>query len=503
MRKISTKFWIISALALGFLVLRLVIASRVHSGDMLQYKSWLLVISKLGLTSAYEESMDYPPLYAYILWCVGRFYSVISLGSPIENSPLLSFLVQIPPFMFDVFIGCIFYFYGRALENGRNTTDAVGSNWSWRYVLPALYLMNPAILFFAYWGLVDSVHITFILSAFISLASGAANQPAPPIFGQRSGPALAWIFLSLATLMKPLALPFWPLLAMLTLIWSGLASIARGMLGAGAAALLVLGPFAYAMGPIPLYQRLSADFGSMPFMSVNAHNIWWVLGGWRNAEEPWLGLLTATQVGIGLFGLFLAALLIKGYVLHRRQLAGLTAAQGLLLAWLVGIGFFMLSTHLHEHHLLIAIPLLLPVLPLASVRQRTTLTIFFSALTIGVLLNGVLQNSAILAQMPFSWGGAPQHGIYQDYLQDPILLKQVTWGWGRDQPYPMVQLWALRAAVTWNIVLFLLIVAISFWPRKGLLDSAIGQAVDANRHGRRCSILSSTPRVIEESPSLQ
>src|SRR4029077_3039674 len=106
-------------------------------------------------------------------------------------------------------------------------------------------------------------------------------------------------------------------------------------------------------------RRLGTDLGAMPFTSVNAHNLWWLLGRWRPAQPPLLGAITRQALGFGLF------VVLDGLLLWhvRRRLADDTdraahRAGIMVLGAAAATTFFFVATHMHENHMFLAVPLL-------------------------------------------------------------------------------------------------------------------------------------------------
>lgn len=436
----------------GYLVLRwLFAASPGYEADVAAYKRWALYAARDGLTQVYRVTdFDYPPLYAYLLWPIGAFYGMLSPEAleTSADSTLLTLMIKLPPLLFDLAIAWLLYRIGRTLPSGgwpipwrRRAADEEslptprppGPDWS--YWLPLSYLLNPAVLFdTAYWGQPDCIHSFFVLYAFVAL------------------PTAAWpagIALALGILMKPLAVPYLPLVLVLALAWHGWRKTLLAVFAGAATLTLFVLPFAIHNGGWTFLSRLVGDTQLMPYTSVNAHNLWWALGGWANATLPYLGPLTAKQVGFVLLGLWLAGLLALAHHAHhggwrRLDRPRLVGVQGVALAMALGVGFFILSTHLHENHMFIAVPLVLPLLATSWRGSNRRLAIALVAmLSIGFLLNVWPHDPWASGHAPLSWGG-PTSEINQ-HLKRPFLAGQ---------------LFVTRLGTTVNLLAFALL---SFW----------------------------------------
>ncbi len=423
-----------------------------YAPDLGAYRRWAQHAARDGLTQVYQTTdIDYPPLYAYLLWPLGKLSDALSPEVLAMKGKSILRLMKLPPLLFDLALGILLYRFARRWEGEGRTGPPIrlGSCLvPWSLFLPALYLLNPAVLFdTGYWGEPDSVHSFFVLAAFLVLGAGRVNQSAWP----------AWVLLTLATLMKPLAAPYFPLLFALSYAWCGLVPTLAGMSAALATAALVVGPFVLANGPALMMERLVGDVGAMPFTSSNAHNLWWALGAWRNAETPWLGPLSSTQVGFGLFAALLAAILWTGYRRHRREPGGLAAPEAYAFALLLGLGFFVLATHMHENHMFLVLPLALPLLPFETDPRRPMLKLY-GALSVGVLLNLVLHDLTIPNRWPFTLGGP-----------STVLNLHLM------RPFHQAELWAIRFSVAWNLACFVLTTG---WvlrrDGRGLLDAVSG-----------------------------
>lgn len=433
-----------------------------YTFDVQAYKRWALHAARDGFTRVYTTSdFDYPPLYAYLLYPLGKLYGLISPEAlqQLADTTLLTVLVKLPPLLFDLLIALLLRRFALGLERRSVGATAATSSmapappWrvggvsiAWRDALPWLYLLHPAVLWdTGYWGQPDSIHSFFVLGAFLWLARVAAGEP----FGRWARAPIwpAWTSLALATLMKPLGAPFFPLLLVVSLLLGGIRGTLWGIVAAGLTTLAVLAPFLASGEASAFFQRLVGDVGAMPYTSVNGHNLWWALGGWRNAEEPWLGPLTATQVGLLLFGLFLAALLARLITVSRQNSDALRGGIPVAFATALGFGFFMLSTHMHENHLFIVLPLLLPLLAVASPARRG-ITLIWLALGLGVLMNLALHDLVAPSSFPFTLGGPSE--VTSVHMKRPFFV---------------AELWAIRFATWWNLALFGAVLVWLFRPK--------------------------------------
>jgi hypothetical protein len=176
-------------------------------------------------------------------------------------------------------------------------------------------------------------------------------------------------------LVKPLAYPFAPIVALETLKRFGpRRTLVCAMAAAGMAAVALL-PFAWIGCLGDVLQALVTQVDVMPYVSVNAHNLWWLIGRgtpWTEAAARPLGFLPSYEsVSLLLFGMFYLVTLLRLWR-SRGDHALYVASAG------VAVGFFVLSTHMHENHLFGALPLL----ALAGLRaQRARVLLFVATVT--------------------------------------------------------------------------------------------------------------------------
>lgn len=381
--------------------------------DIGQFKLWALQAEQDGLASLYGggadhdfSRFDYPPFYAYVLRAIGWIYSFFEPDALARqaDSTLLTVLVKLPALLADLAVALLLARLARrgARGDGGNGNGGSGGNGGAAPWLAAAWLLNPAVLLDGgHWGQPDSIHSGFVLAAFAALSGGLGAAR-----GTRRSAIAAWVLLTLAALMKPLGAPFFPLLLTASLLLTGVASTLFGALASLATAALLFAPFVARFGVEAMAARLLGDVTIMSFTSVNGHNLWWLVGPWKDSEAPWLLGATATQVGLALFLSALAALLVLSVRRHRQRRAGLHAVQLLLLSGALATAFFLFATHLHENHLFAALPLLMGALALSPAGNgaRRPLALLIAALSLGVAWNLVAHDFAWRHVWPFSSG---------------------------------------------------------------------------------------------------
>jgi Gpi18-like mannosyltransferase len=336
-------------------------------GDLLQYRSWARTLTSEGLAAAYghpavsavpfSPAIDYPPLFPYALSVIGHALQALSPAA-LWNDWLLGFLIRVPLVLSSVLLALLVY-----VEVRRFAPSAAG---------PALVLVafNPALIFAtSYWGQADAPCALLIAASLVALVRGR--------------PEWAWAALAAAALVKPFAYPLAPLVAFETVRRFG---IARALRAAGAALAVwcvAFLPFLQSGRILDALSSLLTQVDAMPYISVNAHNLWWLWGlgaPWTSAHARPFDLLEWGTLSLLLFAtVYLATLVL---LWRSKEPLSLYAA-----AATVSFGFFVLSTHMHENHLLYPLPLL-ALAGAESKRVRIT----FYILTAAALGNMVLHD---------------------------------------------------------------------------------------------------------------
>ena len=412
--------WAFRASLAGYLLVRVYLGLMPgYAWDTELCKTWALGTALDGVTNAYQStSIDYPPLYLYLIRPIGGFYLALhpelrdadvarlpwdelvfrlpggktyrskyelwanapgrQLGEldalPLPHSRFFTFLIKLPNLVFDLLTAAILY--ALVAAGGTWGRDRRGAGWG--RVAASVYLWNPAVLWWsAYSGAPDAIHCGLVVGSLALVGSGRFFT--------------AGVLLALGGLMKPLAAPLVPVLAVIAGATRGIGGFVAAGTGGLVAALVVMLPFFVAGVGMPVIDKILGDIDIMPFTSVNGHNIWWIFGGWQNASAPGFMGLTPKTLGLVSFGTAYVVLLLRS----RAWLGELPDESGrpahrvriFLLAAAVMASFFFLSTHMHENHFFSVIPLLIAV---AGWDRR--LALLALAATLSCVINGALHD---------------------------------------------------------------------------------------------------------------
>ncbi len=411
--------------------------------DVHSFKNWAIGSALYGLPAAYDNTdIDYPPLVLYFLYPAGKLYiwsqpelrtaefkraewgeylfytgdgriyrsdmgfraelpEVEMPSYPLPGSRFLTFLVKAMFIPFDFLVGMLLFWLVSA--GGLWGESRAGPGWG--RLVALLYLWNPVVLWGSgYWGESDSIMFVFAVA---SLAMLAFNRI-----------AFSGMLLAAAVLMKPVAAPLVPVLAGVAWIRHRFRGLMPAALAGAAVSILLFLPFVLSGRTCMTFCRVLSDAEIMPYTSCNAHNLWWLIGYyWHDANAPVIGALTPKMIGLALFGTAFVLLLV-----HSRQ--WIAEAEAEAQAYRAGIflfsaatvaTFFFVSTHLHEHHLSMTVPLLLAV----AGRDRKLAWLALGC-TVACFTNMVLHDLVLPYRLPLSLNASSP-------VMYPLMQRPFTW----------------------------------------------------------------------------
>ncbi|MEI7025190.1 glycosyltransferase family 39 protein [Paenibacillus sp. y28] len=320
----------LAVMVLAGLAVRFVMAYQIPGFDIDvgTFKAWAGIVASEGPGKFYSSASfsDYPPGYMYVLYVIGLLQRGLALG---WDSAAMNILIKTPAMLADAAIAILLY---RWAEAGKQTQLALGA--------AALVLFNPAFLInSAAWGQVDSFFALFVI-LFVRWL-------------ERDKWPAAGIIYALAVLIKPQALLFGPLIALI--MWRR-RRWQEGALGAlyGLAA-FVLGalPFTGLTGLPKLGGLYFNTLASYPYASLNAYNLMSLAGGNFVQLSERFGPLTYGTWSIVLMAGTYAA--VAWLYLKSKD----TNERLALLAGATIILVFVLTAKMHERYLFYALPLLI------------------------------------------------------------------------------------------------------------------------------------------------
>jgi hypothetical protein len=297
-----------------------------------------------------KTTVDYPPVALYELGVAGRVYRWFDPAFG-EGVPL-TIATKLPGLACGIALTALLWWVVR-----RHAGSPAAAGWA-----ALAYWANPAtILNGEVLGYLDPLMLLPAIGVLVLLHEG--------------WPALAGAAFAVAMLTKPQGILLAPIVALAAWRLGGVRGILAVGIGYAASALAIVLPFALA-GALPnMWLAFGSFYGRRNILSGNAANVWWIvtyaLRAWY--QVPNVGFLSAylapvrrilslsTLEEIGLpnprpAGV-LAIVATTGWALWRLRHARDLAVHALGAAFIVH-AFFVLGVGVHEHHMMLAIPLL-------------------------------------------------------------------------------------------------------------------------------------------------
>lgn len=286
-----------------------------HAVDLSAFHAWALRLAEVGPRTFYVPGVfvDYLPGYLLVLW---------PLGLVVRSFPSIApEVLKLPPTVADFAVA----YWLRRLGGPRGELAA------------AAYLWNPAVLFAGpWWGQAESVALAWLVGS-----AWAWHQ---------ARPGWAGLLFALGALTKPqYAGAAVVLLLGLAQGWPGV----RLLAAAGSVLATAVGcGFLFGLSPWGLVRLALSAAATYPYGSVNALNLWYLLGlNWKPDATAVLGL----PAGVWGTVLALGALAWAGARVARRGEVGLAA----LGAAAASASVFAFATRMHERYLFPAVPFVL------------------------------------------------------------------------------------------------------------------------------------------------
>lgn len=338
--------WVSIAIGAAF-ILRIWIGltAQGYQNDMNTFIAWGQRMLDLGPGKFYEEGYfaDYPPGYLYILYILSAVRGALGFT---HDSGGENLLFKLPAILSDLVLGYLIYQMSR---KKLSTGIAFG--------LMLLFLFNPAVLInSSAWGQADSFFLIFLLLSI----HGAANQRFV-----RSA-----IMFALATLIKPQALIFTPVLLFAFYHHRAWKQLGWGAVyGLGIFGLLAAPFFWNNGGLVGIINLYKSTLSSYPYTSVNAFNLYALTDPlWSSLDLTWLGI-TYRVWG---FIFILVAVAVAAYYSFKKDQMDLSKSYFIGMTLIVVV--FVLGTKMHERYMFPA--LILCMFTYIASRDRRFLTLF-------------------------------------------------------------------------------------------------------------------------------
>jgi len=327
------------ALLAGALAVHLLLMPAAgYERDIDSFGTWMRTALEHGVSRVSEQvQCDYPPGYLYLLHFVGRLWTTASgLPIPPAGSVEIRFLVKLLPTVADLATAWVLFHLAAAATSRRNAL-----------LVLAAYAYNPAMLFnAAVWGQSDSVMSLLVLFSAWAVWRGRT--------------ALGFGLLAAALLVKVQAVAVLPPLVLVAVARQRLAGLFAAARGGAVVTLVGLLPFYWA-GRVPsVIETFLTASGRYPFVSMNAHNVWWLAGGGPAArlvsDATRLGNALLTYHTIGMLMLATATGLILWRLWRDLTRTAEHDARALCEACALQLlAFYLFPTEMHERYIVPAL----------------------------------------------------------------------------------------------------------------------------------------------------
>ncbi len=360
-KKLNNAF-LFACLIIFSVLVRLILANQYHGhhSDMNYWFNWGNALYANGLHGIYaNQTVDYPPGYLYILYLIGAINARFNIGY---------IIYKLPPIIFDII--WLAFAHAKAKKifaNGRKLL-----------IFDLLAALSPAVIInSAVWGQVDIIYILFVILTIDAILEGKMVR--------------SYFWYAIAILFKPQALVVAPVL--LFGIWRNVLTKLPPKkiilnLFAGVLAICTILLFSIPFGLKDVFVQYGETLASYPYFSVNAFNIYTMLGLNFDFLPAWFSAFNSAI--IVLIVIISAICFARGNKNHY------------FLAGMITFAFYMLSAKIHERYCFPA-PILFLMAYLCEPEKRSNIYCFLlTSLTYTVnCISSLACESSTLTN--FSW----------------------------------------------------------------------------------------------------
>jgi hypothetical protein len=298
----------------------------------------------------FETTVDYPPAALYELAIVGKLFG--RYDSAFSNSRAFTVAVKLPGLLCNIALTALLAWTVR-----RFTGDARAARW-----VTLAWWLNPAVILNGeVLGYLDPLMMLPAVVSLVLLHLGLAES--------------AGLALSLAVLTKPQAVLLVPGFALAAWHSGGVRNVARLAAGGAIGTVVLVLPFALEGALANMWLAFGSFYARRDILSGFAANVWWIVNYLLRGyyQIPRLGfpqaylvevrrimaVSTFEEVGFPNPRPFGSAvvLAIWGWAIWQMRHARDLASHALLCAFLVH-AYFVFAVGVHEHHMMLTVPLL-------------------------------------------------------------------------------------------------------------------------------------------------
>ncbi|MDD3224384.1 MAG: hypothetical protein PHX70_06745 [Clostridium sp.] len=289
--------------------------------DINIYKKWATSAANnlLGVYSG-NSSVDYPPIYIYVLFIVGKFASIAVL------SKYIYLLLKMPSIIADIVSA---YFIYKISKKHISTELSL--------MLGAFYMFNPAVIINStIWGQTDSLFTLILIFAMYLL--------------QENKIVFSTMFFTVLVLMKPQGIIFLPLLLFKYIIDKDIRTVLKSVSAGIITGIIIILPFSIRSGFVWIFRLYLKGVSEYPYATDNAFNFYSLIGANQvNYSTKFLLLNYNTwgTIAIVLVTIFAGFIYLKG-----------NGGKTLFMSALIEIvGVFNFSMGMHERYMFTAVAL--------------------------------------------------------------------------------------------------------------------------------------------------
>lgn len=341
---------LIATLLIVGLLLRIILGTLMqgYQGDINLFKNWAISAAN-GLSQFYSssKSSDYPPLYIYILFIVGKIASIGSI------SKYYILLLKLPSILADIVTS---YFIYKIAKKHVSSEISI--------LLSAFYIFNPAVFINStLWGQVDSFFTLIIVVAVFLLSEKK--------IGFASG------LFTAAVLMKPQGIIFFPVLFFELVRQKKLKNFVKAAVIVFLVSMIIILPFSGNKNLLWIFNLYSTTVSEYPYASMNAFNFFSLIGA--NHVKDSLTLFIFSYHSWGMIFIIMTTL-FSWYV----YIKGKNSIIAPIAALIQISGVFTFSVGMHERYLFPAVAL--AILSFIYLKDKRILWLFLG-FSITVYLN--------------------------------------------------------------------------------------------------------------------
>ncbi|MFQ3573566.1 MAG: glycosyltransferase family 39 protein [Thermodesulfovibrionales bacterium] len=288
--------------------------------DINTYKAWAEYLATKGFSDFYTAGhfIDYPPLYMYVFYLLGKIRNLLGLSF---DADIYHLLLKLPSLIAEVL--SMFLIINLAKKKGTTTGNTI--------ISLALFAFNPVVIIdSALWGQIDSFLALFILGFLIALIEKRL--------------ILASVLFALSIMIKPQGLVFTPIFVAYLYSIRDIKAVSKACVASMATILPLILPFSINEGFMWIPKLLNTMFTEYPYATLNTFNFYALIGkNWSPIDDRWFFLSFRMWGFIAVFSitLFSIYLYIKSRYEHKIVLVSL----------IIVLSVFMFSVKMHERYM--------------------------------------------------------------------------------------------------------------------------------------------------------